>query len=118
LATIKPIYKSKLVRNPTNQKAISLRTHAHPKHSQLKFFILLVHCVHFIWVGVTNDEEEGRGAKCKRIQGPGNGSLEDPIFTNDVEHLQYSNEVRFKCCRIDVEGGWHCLYSWNYPTMF
>jgi hypothetical protein len=46
------------------------------------------------WVGATNDEE-GRGAKCKRIQGPGSGSLKDPIF---------ANEVRFKCCRIDVEG--------------
>jgi hypothetical protein len=56
------------------------------------------------WVGAANDKEEGRGAKCKRIQGLGSGSLEHVISANDVQHLQYSNEMRFKCCRIDVEG--------------
>jgi hypothetical protein len=67
--TIKPLYKSKLARNPKTQKEISLKIHAHPKHSQilLKFYILLVHCVISYWDGTTNDVEEGKGAKCKRI---------------------------------------------------
>ncbi len=64
-----------------------------------------------------NDVEEGRKAKCKRIQGPGSGSSEDPMFINDVQHLQHSNEMRFKCYRVDVEG-WNCLYSCNYLAVF
>jgi len=44
------------------------------------------------------------GAKCKRIQGPRNGSFKDPISVNDVQHLQHSNEMRFKCYKVDVEG--------------
>jgi hypothetical protein len=56
------------------------------------------------WASVADDAEEGKGAKCKRIQGLGSGSPKDLTFVNDVKHLQHSNEVGFKCCRVDVEG--------------
>jgi hypothetical protein len=69
------------------------------------------------WASVADDAEEGRKAKCKRIQGPRSGSSEDAIFVNDVQHLQHSNEMKFNYCRVDVEG-WHCLYSCNYPVVF